>query len=485
MILAANVGMEGMGHKTFGFAGGRVDLWEPEEDIYWGPEKTWLAAERGAVGDGLQNPLGAVQMGLIYVNPEGHNGNPDPLESAHDIRTTFARMAMGDEETVALCAGGHTFGKAHGAAPDSNLGPAPEGAPIEEQGLGWKNKFRTGKGADTISSGLEGAWTTNPAKWDNGYFHNLFAYEWEMTKSPAGATQWIPKNGQGAGTVPDAHDPSKRHTPIMFTTDLALIKDPAYLVISKRFHADPKLFEDTYARAWYKLVHRDMGPIGRCLGPDVGPEQIWQDPVGTATTLLGEADVTALKAKIAATGLTVAEMVSAAWASASSYRCTDHRGGANGARVRLSPQKDWGANDPVALTKVLKALEGVQKGHKSVSMADLLVLAGCVGVEAGLKAAGSNMKVPFKSGRSDATDAQTDAASFGVLEPFADGFRNYWGPAAKLSGATEEALLVDKAHMLTLSKTEMTALVGGLRVLGANTSGNTALMSRCCDSCHA
>ena len=457
MILAGNVALESMGFKTFGFGGGREDVWEPEEDIYWGPEGKWLADERYSGDRQLENPLGAVQMGLIYVNPEGPNGKPDPVAAARDIRETFARMAMNDEETVALIAGGHTFGKAHGAAdPSKYVGPEPEGAGIEEQGFGWKNTFGSGKGADTITSGLEGAWTTNPVKWDNNYFDNLFGYEWELTKSPAGAHQWTPKNGAAAGTVPDAHDPSKKHAPMMFTTDLALKVDPSYAKISKRFHENPQEFADAFAKAWFKLTHRDMGPVSRYLGPLVPAEPLlWQDPVPAVDhELIGEQDIAALKAKILASGLSISQLVTTAWASAATFRGSDKRGGANGARIRLAPQKDWEVNQPAELAKVLQKLEAIQKdfngaqsGGKKVSLADLIVLGGCAAVEEAAKKAGHDVKVPFSPGRTDASQEQTDVHSFAVLEPTADGFRNYLrkghagigGGAAGGSGAVADA----------------------------------------------
>jgi catalase-peroxidase len=472
MILAGNRALETMGFKTFGFAGGRADVWEPE-DIYWGPETTWLADNRYTGDRELQNPLGAVQMGLIYVNPEGPNGEPDPVKSARDIRETFARMAMNDEETVALIAGGHTFGKTHGAAePGKYVGREPEAGNIEDQGFGWKNSFGTGKGEHTISSGLEGAWTTSPIKWDNEYFDNLFNYEWELTKSPAGAKQWTPKNGAAANTVPDAHNPSKKHAPIMLTSDLALKEDPAYAKISKRFHENPQEFADAFAKAWYKLTHRDMGPIARCLGPLVAPEQIWQDPVPKVDhDLIGDKEIADLKVKLLASGLSVSQLVSTAWASASSFRGTDKRGGANGARIRLAPQKDWAVNEPAKLGKALAALEKVQadfnaaSGKTKVSLADLIVLGGCAAVEQAAKNAGFAITVPFTPGRTDASDAQTDAHSFAVLEPKADGFRNYLTDGSKRSAPE---LLIDRAQLLTLTAPEMTVLVGGLRVLGAN-----------------
>jgi catalase-peroxidase len=457
-----------MGFKTFGFGGGREDVWEPEEDIDWGPEDTWLGDKRYTGDRQLEGNLGAVQMGLIYVNPEGPNGKPDPLGSGRDIRETFARMAMNDEETVALTAGGHTFGKTHGAAdPGKYVGPEPEAASIEEQGLGWKNTFGTGKGVDAITSGLEGAWTTNPVKWDNNYFENLLGFEWELTKSPAGAQQWTPKNGAGAGTVPDAHDPSKSHAPIMSTADMAMKMDPNYAPISKRFYENPDQFADAFARAWYKLTHRDMGPVIRLLGPEVPPAQIWQDPVPEVDhELIGAADITALKGKILASGLSISQLVTTAWASAATFRGTDKRGGANGARIRLAPQKDWEVNQPEELGQVLETLEGVGKAFgKPVSLADLIVLGGSAAIEAAAKAAGHNVTVPFTPGRTDATDEQTDAHSFAVLEPKADGFRNYLRSGHNKPAAE---LLVDKAHLMTLTAPELTVLVGGLRVLGAN-----------------
>ena len=474
MILAGNVALELMGFKTFGFGGGREDTWEPEADIYWGPEGKWLADERYSGDRDLQEPLGAVQMGLIYVNPQGPNGNPDPVAAAKDIRETFARMAMNDEETVALIAGGHTFGKTHGAGDESLVGPEPEAASIEEQGLGWKNRFGTGKGNDTITSGLEVIWTTTPTKWSNNFFWNLFGYEWELTKSPAGAHQWKPKNGAGASTVPDAHDPSKRHAPSMLTTDLSLRFDPAYEKISRRFHENPDQFADAFARAWFKLTHRDMGPIVRYLGPLVPKETlIWQDPIPVVDhPLIDEQDVAALKAKILASGLSVSELVSAAWASASTFRGGDKRGGANGARIRLAPQKDWDVNQPAQLAKVLQTLEAIQKefnasqpGGKKVSLADLIVLGGGAAIEKAAKGAGQDVRVPFTPGRMDASQEQTDAHSFAPLEPAADGFRNYLRGKQRLLA---EELLVDRAQLLTLTAPEMTVLVGGLRVLGAN-----------------
>ena len=501
MILAGNCALESMGLKTFGFGGGRVDVWEPAEDIYWGAEKEWLGGDiryaHGSPGvekedavlvsddtaDGkihsrnLEKPLGAVQMGLIYVNPEGPDGNPDPLASAKDIRETFSRMAMNDEETVALIAGGHTFGKTHGAASADHVGKEPEAAGIEEQGLGWKNSFGTGKGADTITSGLEGAWTTTPTKWSNNYFENLFGYEWELTKSPAGAQQWKPKGDAGAGLVPDAHDPSKRHAPFMLTADLALRVDPVYEKISRHFFEHPDEFADAFARAWFKLTHRDMGPRSRYLGPEVPAEElIWQDPVPAVThKLVDENDIAALKTKILATGLIISQLVSTAWSSASTFRGSDKRGGANGARIRLAPQKNWEANNPAQLVKVLGILEGIQKefnsqsGDKKISIADLIVLAGCAAVEQAAKNAGHNVTVPFTPGRTDATQEQTDVESFAVLEPVADGFRNY---LSKSAGVCSEELLVDKAQLLTLTAPEMTVLVGGMRVLNANFDGS-------------
>ncbi len=474
MILAGNVALESMGFKTFGFGGGRVDIWEPEEDIYWGAEGKWLADERYSGDRNLENPLAAVQMGLIYVNPEGPNGNPDPLAAARDIRETFARMAMNDEETVALIAGGHTFGKTHGAGDAALVGPEPEAAGIEEQGLGWKSRFGKGKGGDTISSGLEVTWTSTPTKWSNNFFWNLFGYEWELTKSPAGAHQWRPKGGVGADTVPDAHDPSKRHAPSMLTTDLALRFDPAYEKIARRFYDNPDQFADAFARAWFKLTHRDMGPRARYLGPEVPAEELlWQDPIPAVDHALIDAqDIAALKAKILASGLSVAELVATAWASASTFRGSDMRGGANGARIRLAPQKDWEANQPAQLAKVLKTLEGIQSafnsaqsGGKKVSLADLIVLGGCAAVEAAAKKAGHDVQVPFAPGRMDASQEQTDVVSFAVLQPHADGFRNYVRKG--LEGAAAE-LLVDKAQLLTLTAPEMTVLIGGLRALNAN-----------------
>ena len=475
MILAGNVALDSMGFKTFGFAGGRADVWVPQEDVFWGPEGKWLGSDRYKGERELDNPLGAVQMGLIYVNPEGPDGKPDPIAAARDIRETFARMAMNDEETVALIAGGHTFGKAHGAAdPNKYVGPEPEGAGIEEQGFGWKNSFGSGKGVDTISSGLEGAWTTSPVKWDNNYFENLFAYDWELTKSPAGAQQWTPKNGTAASAVPDAHDKTKRHAPIMFTTDLALRLDPIYGPISRRFYEHPEELAEAFAKAWYKLTHRDMGPLSRYLGKLVPAEpQIWQDPVPAVNhELIDEHDITALSAKILASGLSIPELVATAWASAASFRGSDKRGGANGARIRLAPQKDWEVNQPAVLAKVLAKLEEIQKdfngaqsGNKRVSLADLIVLGGCAAVDAAAKKAGHEVKVPFAAGRTDASQEQTDVHSFAVLEQTADGFRNYLGAGHPTPA---EELLVDRAQLLNLTAPEMAVLVGGLRVLNAN-----------------
>jgi catalase-peroxidase len=474
MILAGNVALESMGFKTFGFAGGRADVWEPDEDVYWGPETTWLGDERYTGDRELENPLAAVQMGLIYVNPEGPNGNPDPIASARDIRETFRRMAMNDEETVALIAGGHTFGKTHGAGTADHVGPEPEGAPLEEQGLGWKNSFGTGKGGDTITSGLEGTWTNTPTTWDNSFFEILFGYEWELTKSPAGAHQWKPKGGAGAGTVPDAHDASKSHAPTMLTTDLALRFDPVYEQISRRFLENPDEFADAFARAWFKLTHRDMGPIVRYLGPEVPTETLlWQDPLPPVThELINAEDVATLKGQILASGLSVSQLVSTAWASASTFRGGDKRGGANGARIRLEPQNGWEVNNPDELARVLHTLEGIQEafnasqtGGKKVSLADLIVLGGSAAVELAARNAGHAVEVPFTPGRTDASQEQTDVESFAPLEPTADGFRNYLGKGHRLPA---EFLLVDKANLLTLSAPEMTVLVGGLRVLGAN-----------------
>lgn len=475
LVLAGNVALDSMGFKTFGFAGGREDIWEPEEDIYWGPEGKWLDDQRYTGDRELENPLAAVQMGLIYVNPEGPNGNPDPVASARDIRETFARMAMNDEETVALVAGGHTFGKCHGAAdPGKYVGPEPEAAPIEEQGLGWKNSFGTGKGVHTISSGIEGAWTTNPIQWDNDYLDILFKYEWVLTRSPAGAQQWTPTDASAAGSVPDAHDSSRRHAPMMTTADLALRMDPAYEKIARRFLANPQEFADTFARAWYKLTHRDMGPLARYLGPLVPKEVlIWQDPVPAVDHPLVDAeDIAALKAKVLASGLSISRLVTTAWASAASFRGSDKRGGANGARIRLAPQKDWEANEPAELAQALQTLEaiqndfnGAQSGGKKISLADLIVLGGCAAVEAAAKKAGHEVTVPFSPGRTDASQEETDADSFAVLEPAADGFRNYIRKG--LEGHSAE-LLVDRAQLLTLSAPEMTVLIGGLRALNAN-----------------
>jgi len=479
MILAGNVALESMGFKTFGFGGGRADVWEPEEDINWGPEGKWLADERYSGDRELEGNLGAVQMGLIYVNPEGPNGKPDPAAAARDIRETFRRMAMNDEETVALIAGGHTFGKTHGAGAATLVGPEPEAGGIEQQGLGWASTYGSGKGGDAITSGIEVIWTTTPTKWSNNYFSNLFGYEWELTKSPAGAHQWTPKNGAGAGSVPDAHDPSKRHAPSMLTTDLSLRVDPAYEKISRRFHEHPDQFADAFARAWFKLTHRDMGPIVRYLGPLVPKEElIWQDPVPAIDhELVGDKDIAALKAKILASGLSVSDLVATAWASASTFRGSDKRGGANGGRIRLAPQKDWEVNQPAALAKVLAKLEAIQKefnaaqsGEKKVSLADLIVLGGSAAVEKAAKDAGLDVKVPFTPGRMDASQAQTDVESFAPLEPVADGFRNYLSGKVPLSA---EELLVDRAQLLTLTAPEMTVLVGGLRVLGANAGKST------------
>ena len=476
MILTGNVALESMGFKTFGFGGGREDVWEPEGDIFWGPETEWLGDQRYSGDRELANPLGAVQMGLIYVNPEGPNGKPDPIASARDIRETFARMAMNDEETVALVAGGHTFGKTHGAGDPDHVGPEPEGSSMENQGFGWINSFGSGKGGDTITSGLEGAWTPTPTTWDNSYFDTLFGYEWELTHSPAGAQQWAPKDGAGSDTVPDAHDPNKKHAPMMATTDIALIKDPAYLEISKRFHENPNEFADAFARAWYKLTHRDMGPISRFLGSEVPSEAlIWQDPVPAVDhELVNEADVAALKATVLDSGLSISQLVKTAWASASTYRGTDKRGGANGARINLAPQKDWAANDPSHLAKVISVLEGIQNnfnssnGSKKISLADLIVLAGDTAVEAAAKKAGHEVSIPFHAGRTDATQENTDVDALAVLEPKADGFRNY---LAAGNDRHAEELLLDKAHLLTLTAPEMTVLVGGLRVLDANAKG--------------
>ena len=476
LILAGNVALESMGFKTFGFAGGRPDVWEPEE-VYWGSEDKWLGDKRYSGVRDLENPLGAVQMGLIYVNPQGPNGNPDPIAAAVDIRETFSRMAMNDEETVALIAGGHTFGKTHGAGPESHVGPDPEAAGIEEQGFGWRSTFGTGKGGDTITSGLEVTWTTTPTKWSNDYFKNLFSYEWELTKSPAGAHQWKPKGGAGAGTVPDAHDKTKRHAPAMLTTDLSLRFDPAYEKISRRFYENPAQFADAFARAWFKLTHRDMGPRARYLGSEVPAEElIWQDPIPAVNhKLIDQQDIAALKGKILASGLSVSELVSTAWASASTFRGSDKRGGANGARIRLAPQKDWEVNQPAQLAKVLKTLEGIQgefnraqSGGKKVSLADLIVLAGCAGVEQAAKNAGHAATVPFAPGRMDASSEQTDVDSFAVLEPLADGFRNFLKTKYPVSG---EELLIDRAQLLTLTAPELTVLIGGMRVLNTNVGG--------------
>lgn len=470
MIFAGNCAIESMGLKPFGFAGGRVDIWEPEEDVYWGPETVMLANERYTGDRELESPLAAVQMGLIYVNPQGPDGKPDILAAARDIRETFGRMAMNDEETVALIAGGHTFGKAHGAAaPNGVVGPAPKDAAIEEQGFGWTNKYGTGKGAHTITSGLEGAWTAYPTRWDHGYFHNLFKYEWELVQSPAGANQWAPKDGAGAGTIPDAHDPSKKHAPMMFTTDLALRFDPTYAPISKRFHDNPKEFEMAFAKAWYKLTHRDMGPIFRCLGSMVPEEQLWQDPCPPLTTkIIGQSEIAELKQTILGAGISISQLVSTAWASACTYRGTDFRGGSNGARLRLPPQKDWEVNNPSELAQVLQTLETIQVNfnakHKDspVSLADLIVLGGCAAVESAAKKGGNDVKVAFYPGRTDASLDQTDVSSFSVLEPTSDGFRNYRSTSHQL---------VDRAQMLTLTAPEMTALVAGMRVLNTSRTG--------------
>ena len=478
MILTGNVALESMGFKTFGFGGGRVDIWEPEQDIYWGSESKWLDDKRHSGERALEDPLGAVQMGLIYVNPEGPNGNPDPLAAARDIRETFARMAMNDEETVALIAGGHTFGKTHGASDAKHVGPEPEAAGIEEQGLGWKSSFGTGKGGDAITSGLEVTWTTTPTRWSNNFFWNLFGYEWELTKSPAGAQQWTPKHGMGAGTVPDAHDPSKRHAPSMLTTDLALRFDPIYEKISRRFHENPDQFAEAFARAWFKLTHRDMGPVARYLGPLVPKDVlIWQDPIPVVDhRLIDDQDIAALKARTLASGLSISQLVTTAWASAATFRGSDKRGGANGARIRLAPQKNWEVNQPAELAKVLQKLETIQKdfnsaqsgekpGGKKVSLADLIVLGGCAAVEAAAKKAGHDLKVPFSPGRMDASQEQTDVDSFSALEPAADGFRNYVRKGLEASAAE---LLVDKAQLMTLTAPEMTVLIGGLRALNVN-----------------
>ena len=478
MILAGNCALESMGFNTFGFAGGREDVWEPQEEVYWGAEREWLGDKRYSGDRNLENPLAAVQMGLIYVNPEGPNGNPDPIASARDIRETFARMAMNDEETVALIAGGHTFGKTHGAAdPGKYVGKEPAGASIEEQGLGWKNTLNSGNGVNTITSGLEGAWTTTPTKWSNNYFENLFGFEWELTKSPAGANQWKPKAGAGAGTVPDAHDPSLTHAPTMLTTDIALRVDPAYGAISKRFYENPDQFADAFARAWFKLTHRDMGPRSRYVGAEVPSEAlIWQDPISAVThQLIEEADVTSLKTKIIASGISVAALVSTAWASASTFRGSDKRGGANGARIRLAPQKYWAVNQPAQLSKVLDVLEAIQKEFnasnksKQVSIADLIVLGGVAAIEKAAKDGGHEIKLPFTAGRADATQEETDVESFAVLEPITDGFRNYIKPRTLVSA---EEMLIDKSQLLTLTAPEMTVLIGGLRVLGTNFDGS-------------
>jgi catalase-peroxidase len=471
MVLTGNVALETMGFKTFGFGGGREDVWDPEADVYWGSETEWLGDERYSGDRELENPLGAVQMGLIYVNPQGPNGNPDPLAAARDIRETFRRMAMNDEETIALIAGGHTFGKTHGAGPDDNVGLDPEAAPLEQQGLGWKSTFGTGAGGDTITSGLEGIWTNTPTAWDNSFFEILFGYEWELFQSPAGAHQWRPKDGAGADTVPDAHDPSKRTHPTMLTTDLSLRFDPIYEPISRRFKDNPEAFADAFARAWYKLTHRDMGPVSRYLGPEVPAEAlIWQDPV-PAGTQLAAADIAALKSAVLASGLTVSQLVATAWASAATFRGSDKRGGANGARIRLEPQKDWEVNNPAELATVLRTLEGIKESSPApVSLADLIMIAGAAGIEKAAKDAGVTVEVPVTTGRGDALQEQTDAESFAVLEPQADGFRNYLG---KGNRTPAEYLLLDKANLLTISAPEMTVLVGGLRVLGANYQGSS------------
>ncbi|HUP80841.1 MAG TPA: catalase/peroxidase HPI, partial [Pirellula sp.] len=476
MVLTGNVALESMGFKTFGFAGGREDVWEPELDVYWGPESEWLGDKRHTGDRKLENPLAAVQMGLIYVNPQGPNGKPDPLASAKDIREVFGRMAMNDEETVALIAGGHTFGKAHGAADASKfVGAAPEAASIEQQGLGWNNTFRKGNAGDTITSGLEGAWTSTPKAWSNGYFNNLFNFEWELVKGQGGASQWTPKAASAKGTVPDAHDPSKRHAPIMFTTDLALKMDPIYGPISKRFHENPAEFASAFAKSWYKLTHRDMGPFSRLLGPLVAEPQLWQDPVPAVDhKLIGDQEIDDLKGKLLASGLSISQLVSTAWASASTFRGTDHRGGANGARIRLAPQKDWEVNNPADLVKILSLLDKIQTdfnksqtGGKKVSLADLIVLGGCAAVEAAAKKAGLEVHVAFTPGRMDASQEKTDVESFGVLRPATDGFRNYFGNEHDRSA---EELLIDRANLLTLTAPEMTVLLGGMRVLNTNTS---------------
>jgi len=477
MVLAGNCALESMGFKTFGFAGGREDVWEPQQDVYWGPESEWLGDMRYTDDRELDNPLAAVQMGLIYVNPEGPNGKPDPIAAAKDIRETFGRMAMNDEETVALIAGGHTFGKAHGAAdPSKFVGPEPEGASLEEQGLGWKNSFGKGNAGDTITSGLEGAWTSTPTQWSNGYFDNLFEYEWELTKSPAGAWQWTPKDESAQGTVPDAHDPKKSHAPMMFTTDMSLKMDPIYGPISKRFHENPDEFADAFAKAWYKLTHRDMGPVSRLLGPLVPEPQLWQDPIPAVDhELVGDREIAMLKSAVLKSGLSVSQLVSTAWASASTFRGSDMRGGANGARIRLAPQKDWEANNPAELAKTLATLEKIQQafnrsqtGGKKVSLADMIVLGGCAAIEAAAKKAGHEVVVPFTPGRTDASQDQTDVESFAALEPKTDGFRNFLG--REIDRPAEE-LLVDRANLLTLTAPEMTVLIGGLRVLNANAGG--------------
>ena len=474
LVLAGNVAMESMGFKTFGFGFGRPDVWEPE-DIFWGPEDTWLGDARYSGDRQLSRPLANVQMGLIYVNPEGPGGKPDPLAAARDIRETFARMAMNDEETVALIVGGHSFGKTHGAAPATNVGPEPEAAPLEAQGFGWANKYKSGKGADTITSGLEGAWTNNPTKWDNGFLENLFRYEWELTESPAGAKQWKPKNPEAQGTVPDAHDPSKRHAPMMLTTDLSLKMDPIYAPIAKRFHENPDQLADAFARAWYKLLHRDMGPLTRYLGPWVPEAQLWQDPLPAVDhELVGEQDIAALKKTILGSGVSIPDLVSTAWNAAASFRATDKRGGGNGGRIRLSPQKDWESNEPARLAKVLTALEKIQQdfnrsGGRKVSMADLIVLGGCAAVEEAARKAGHNVTVPFAPGRTDASQEQTDVTTFDVLEPLGDGFRNYVGKDDPLKPETR---LLDRANLLKLTAPQMTVLVGGMRALGANHGGS-------------
>lgn len=474
IVLTGNVALESMGFKTFGFAGGREDVWEPEDDVNWGQERTWLSADKRYKGDRqLDNPLGAVQMGLIYVNPEGPGGNANPIDASRDIQETFGRMSMNDEETVALIAGGHTFGKGHGAGNPDHVGVEPEGAPLESQGFGWTNKFRTGKGGDTITSGLEGAWTKNPTKWDNGYFDVLFGYEWELTKTPAGAKLWTPKNGEGSGTVPDAHDSSKSHAPIMYTTDLSLRMDPKYAIISKKFHNNPEYFRESFAKAWYKLMHRDMGPYVRCLGPEVPPPQIWQDPIPSPTSApIDVAQQAELKAKILRSGLSPTRLVATAWASASTYRNSDKRGGANGARIRLEPMKNWEVNEPNELQKVLTVLEEIQHSYfKKVSISDLIVLAGCAGVEAAAKAAGYDVNVPFIPGRTDASQDMTDIDSQQYLNRPTDGFRNYILPGVDVR---PEEMLVDKAYLLGLTAPEMTVLVGGLRVLGIGTKNSSA-----------